>query len=176
MKDFWHPGTTEKSVVDLNKIIESTITVARNEWNYVAELAADFDPDLPMVPCLPGEMSQVFLNLIVNAAHAIGAAVKDGASSKGTITVATRRSGDNVEIRISDTGTGIPERIRSRIFEPFFTTKEIGKGTGQGLAIVHAVVVEKHGGSVRFETEIGRGTTFIISLPLSSLGRGFSPQ
>lgn len=166
MKEFSHPGTTEMTSVDLNHALESTITVARNEWKYVADMVTDFDPNLPPVPCLPGEMNQVFLNIIVNAAHAIADVVGDGSRGKGTITVSTRALGDWVEIRISDTGTGIPEAIRTKIFDPFFTTKQIGRGTGQGLAYVHSVVVEKHKGIITFETEEGKGTTFIIRLPL----------
>ncbi len=166
MKDFSHPGSEDKTCIDLNKAIESTLTVARNEWKYVAEMATDFDSNLPPVPCLPGEISQVILNLIVNAAHAISEVVSDGAKGKGVISISTRQCGDCVEVRIGDTGAGIPEKCRSRIFEPFFTTKEIGKGTGQGLAIAHSVIVEKHGGTIEFETELGKGTTFIIRLPL----------
>lgn len=165
MKEFSHPGPAEMTTVDLNHALESTITVARNEWKYVADMVTDFDPNLPPVPCLPGEMNQVFLNIIVNAAHAIADVVGDGSKGKGTITVSTRALGDWVEIRISDTGTGIPEAIRSKIFDPFFTTKQVGKGTGQGLAYAHSVV-EKHKGIVTFETEEGKGTTFIIRLPL----------
>ena len=104
--------------------------------------------------------------MIVNAAHAIADVVGDGSRGKGVITISTRREGDWALIRISDTGTGIPEEVRSRIFDPFFTTKEVGRGTGQGLAIAHSVVVEKHGGTLSFETEVGRGTTFIIRLPI----------
>jgi PAS domain S-box-containing protein len=166
MKDFSHPGTNEKTLVDLNRSIESTLTVCRNEWKYVAEMVTDFDPNLPPVSCLPGEINQTILNIVVNAAHAIGDVVGDAANGKGTITVATRRDGEWAEIRIRDTGAGIPEHVRARIFDPFFTTKGVGKGTGQGLAIAHNVVVEKHGGVITFETEIGRGTTFIIRLPL----------
>jgi len=118
------------------------------------------------VPCFPGEINQAFLNIIVNAAHAIGDVVREGQSGKGSITVSTRQRGAWAEVRIADTGTGIPEKIRSRIFDPFFTTKEVGKGTGQGLAIAHAVVVEKHRGTITFETEEKQGTTFIIRLPL----------
>jgi len=121
-----------------------------------------------MVQCLAAELNQVILNLIVNAAHAIADAAAHGKKGKGTITLSTRRCGHQVEIRIADTGTGIPEPIRDRIFEPFFTTKQMGKGTGQGLAIAHAVVVDKHGGTIHFETEMGQGTTFIIGLPLNS--------
>ncbi len=167
MKDFAHPGTADKQAVDLNKAIDSTITVACNEWKYVAEMITDFDTSLPAVPCLLGELNQVVLNLIINASHAIADVVGDGSTGKGRITIATHRADDSAEIRVSDSGTGIPLAIRPRIFDPFFTTKEVGKGTGQGLAISHTVIVEKHGGSISFETEEGRGTTFIIRLPLN---------
>jgi signal transduction histidine kinase len=163
MKDFSHPGNETKMPVDLNRAIESTLTVCRNEWKYVADLETDFDPALPMVSCLPGEFNQVVLNIVVNAAHAI--ADKVGDKGKGVIGVSTRRQGDKVEIRISDSGTGIPEGIRGRVFDPFFTTKEVGKGSGQGLAISRSVVVDKHQGEIFFETETGRGTTFVIRLP-----------
>jgi len=167
MKEFSHPASQEKADLDLNRAIETTITVARGEWKYVAEMATDFAPGLPQVRCLPGEFNQVILNLIVNAAHAIGDARGQADGSKGTIRVSTRLEGDWVEIRISDTGTGIPEKIRHRIYDPFFTTKEVGKGTGQGLAIARSVIVDKHGGTLSFESEVGRGTTFIIRLPRS---------
>jgi PAS domain S-box-containing protein len=167
MKEFSHPGSREKVALDLNHAIEMTITVARNEWKYVAEMATDFAPDLPPILCLPGEFNQVILNLIINAAHAIGDVVRQAEGSKGTIRISTRLEGAWVEIKISDTGTGIPEEIRHRIFDPFFTTKGVGKGTGQGLAIARSVIVDKHGGSLTFESEVGRGTTFIIRLPVT---------
>jgi signal transduction histidine kinase len=170
MKEFSHPSAKEKVSVDLNKAIESTITVARNEWKYVAQMVTDLDPDLPLVPCVPGELNQVILNLLVNAAHALGDVGGDGAPEKGTIIVSTRQIGDGVEIRIADTGPGIPAAIRDKIFDPFFTTKEVGKGTGQGLAIAHTVVVEQHGGQLTFETAEGEGTTFSIRLPLTLSG------
>ncbi len=166
MKEFSHPGSDEKTPTDMNKAIENTVTVARNEWKYVAELEMDFDDTLPLVPCLPGEMNQVILNMIVNASHAIADVVGDGPNGKGNITIGTRKEGDWVLIRIEDTGAGIPEHIRSRIFDPFFTTKEVGKGTGQGLSIAHNVIVEKHGGTIDVESEVGKGTAFIIRLPL----------
>jgi signal transduction histidine kinase len=166
MKEFSHPDEGEKVAIDLNKSIESTVTVTRNEWKYTAEMVLDLDPDLPEVPCFPGEINQAFLNIIVNATHAIGDVVGEGHNGKGSITVSTRHRGAWAEVRIADTGTGIPKKIRNRIFDPFFTTKEVGKGTGQGLAIAHAVVVEKHGGTITFETEEKQGTTFIILLPL----------
>lgn len=165
MKEFSHPGTKEKSPVNLNKAIESTITVARNEWKYVADMETDFDQTLPAVPCMPGEVNQVILNLIVNAAHAIGDVVAKGVEKKGKIKIQTRNCEDWVEIRIQDSGTGIPKHVQAKVFDPFFTTKEVGKGTGQGLAIARSVVVDKHDGSIHFETEEGKGTTFIICLP-----------
>jgi len=165
MKEFSHPGTKEKTPVDLNRAISSTLTVARNEWKYVADVITEFDPSLPLISCLPGEFNQVILNLIVNAAHAIADVVGKGGSTKGQIRIQTRNCQDWAEIRIQDTGAGIPEKVRARIFDPFFTTKEIGKGTGQGLAIARSVVVDKHDGSIEFETEEGKGTTFIIRLP-----------
>jgi signal transduction histidine kinase len=167
MKEFSHPGAEEKTQVDLNHCIDSKLTVARNEWKYVAELVTEFDPGLPPVPCLPGEFNQVVLNLVVNAAHAIADTIKPGDIAKGTITISTKLLGDWVEVRIRDTGTGIPEAAREKIFDPFFTTKGVGKGTGQGLAIARSAIVDKHGGTISFETETGRGTVFIIRLPLT---------
>ena len=166
MKDFSHPGNEEKTPVDINKAILSTLTVARNEYKYVAELETDLDEEMPLVPCLPGDFNQAILNLVINAAHAIGDAIKGTEGARGKITVSTRRDGDWAEIHISDTGGGIPEHIAGRIFDPFFTTKEVGKGTGQGLAITHSVVVDKHGGTISFITSPGSGTTFNIRLPL----------
>jgi signal transduction histidine kinase len=168
MKEFSHPGGKQKSAMDINKAIESTATVARNEWKYVADLKLDLDAHLPPVPCYLGEFNQAILNLVINAAHAIGDVVKERPGEKGLITISTRCDAHVVEVRVTDTGTGIPEAVRSRIFEPFFTTKEVGKGTGQGLSIVYASIVKKHGGTVAFETETGRGTTFIIRLPLAT--------
>jgi len=167
MKEFSHPAR-DKTATDINKAVDSTITVSRNEWKYVADMATHLDPALPPVICLPGEISQVVLNLIVNAAHAIADVVGDGSGAKGTITVSTARAGEWVEIRVQDTGAGIPEAIRAKIFDPFFTTKEVGKGTGQGLSIVHSVVVKEHRGTVSFESQVGRGTTFIVRLPLGA--------
>jgi signal transduction histidine kinase len=167
MKEFSHPSGTEKQPFDIHDVIESTSIVAKSEWKYVADLELDFDWNLPPVLLLRNEFSQVLLNLIVNAAHAIAASLPAGSSDKGKIVISTKAVGPQVEIRIKDSGTGIPEAVRPRIFEPFFTTKEVGKGTGQGLAIAYSVVVDKHGGSISFETEEGRGTTFIIALPLA---------
>ena len=167
MKEFSHPGNGHKQLVDLNRAIESTLTVSRNEWKYVADLVTDFDPNLPPVSCLPGDFNQVILNLVVNAAQAMAAVADGGSQGRGTITVRTRQEGDWASIRIEDTGTGIPKSIRHKVFDHFFTTKEVGKGTGQGLAIAHAIVVKKHGGTIGFESVEGEGTTFIIRLPIA---------
>ena len=175
MKEFSHPGGREKAAADLNKAIETTVTVARNEWKYLADLELDLDPALPPVPCFLGEFNQCILNLVVNAAHAIAEVVKHNPGSKGTIKIRTRRDGDDVEVRVSDTGTGIPEAVRPHIFEPFFTTKEVGKGTGQGLSIIYANIVQKHGGTVTFETETGQGTTFILRLPIVARASASEP-
>jgi PAS domain S-box-containing protein len=164
MKEFSHPDSVDKTAADLNKAIESTITVARNEWKYVSEIVTEFDEALPAVVCYPGDINQVILNLIVNAAHSIKEKIEDG--EKGRITVRTRTGGEFVEISVTDTGNGIPIAIQTKVFDPFFTTKEVGKGTGQGLALAYSVVVKKHGGKIWFETEIGQGTTFFITLPI----------
>ena len=168
MKEFSHPGSEEKRAIDINKAIETTITVARHEWKYVATVLTEFAPDLPLVPCLIGEFNQVILNLIINAAHAIDAAIARGLRDKGMIVIRTRRAGSWVEVAVKDTGVGIAADIQSRIFEPFFTTKPVGKGTGQGLALAHSAIVNRHQGQLWFETEPGQGTTFFIRLPLEA--------
>jgi PAS domain S-box-containing protein len=165
MKEFSHPGSDGMAYSDINDAIETTVTVARNEWKYVADMELDLDKEMPAVPCVVGQINQVFLNLIVNAAHAIGDVTNGGADSRGKITVSSKLVGDVVEIRVADTGGGMPDDIKARVFEPFFTTKEVGKGSGQGLAIAHNVVVKKHGGEIAIESEVGKGTEFIIRLP-----------
>jgi signal transduction histidine kinase len=164
MKEFAHPDRTEQTPTDLNRAILSTLTISRNEYKYVADVETDL-AELPDVLCHPGEINQVVLNLVINAAHAIADKVK-GTDSRGLIRVTTHQDEGVAVIAIQDTGCGIPEAVRDRIFEPFFTTKEVGRGTGQGLAIARSVVVDKHGGTLRFETELGRGTTFTIRLPI----------
>jgi len=171
MKEFSHPGGDEITPTDLNRAIQSTATVARNEWKYVSELSTDLDPDLPLVACLPGELNQVILNLIINASHAIQDKLGESPDPLGSIRISTRKIGDQAEIRVSDTGCGIPESAQSRIFDPFFTTKEVGKGTGQGLSIARNVIVKKHQGTLTFETTPGEGTTFIIRLPIEQHAR-----
>jgi two-component system NtrC family sensor kinase len=168
MKEFAHPDQREKAPADLNQALRTTLAITKNEYKYVADLATEFG-ELPPVFCYVGELNQVFLNLIVNAAHAIGDVVGPH-GGKGTIRLRTSRDGDGVRIDITDTGSGIPEPIRHRIFDPFFTTKEVGKGTGQGLAIARSTVVTKHHGSLTFETEVGKGTTFTIRLPIDGDG------
>jgi signal transduction histidine kinase len=164
MKEFAHPDQAQKTLADLNQAIRSTLVIAHNEYKYVAELDAEYG-DLPAVPCYLGEINQVILNLLVNASHAISDVVKD-TGSLGKLKVRTRLDGDAVEIAIGDSGPGIPQAVCNKIFDPFFTTKEVGKGTGQGLAIARSVIVNKHGGTLRFETECGKGTTFFIRLPI----------
>ncbi len=168
MRDFSHPGSEEKEMADLNHAIQSTLTVATNEWKYVAEVEIDLDESLPPVPCYLDDMNQVVLNMVVNASHAIGDVIDREAGEKGKISVSTKHVDDMVEVRIADSGSGIPQEVVEKIFDPFFTTKEVGKGTGQGLAISHAVVVEKHGGTIDVETSVGAGTTFVIRLPLTT--------
>jgi signal transduction histidine kinase len=165
VKEFSHPDTKEVGATDLNHAIGTALTVSRNQWKHVAEVTTDLSPTLPLVLCRAGEINQVLLNLIVNAAHAIEARGAD----MGRISLSTAQRDDAVEIRIADTGTGIPPSLVDRIFDPFFTTKAPGKGTGQGLAICHTIVVQKHRGSIRVETIPGEGTTFIIRLPLKGV-------
>jgi signal transduction histidine kinase len=166
MKEFSHPGQFQTEMYDLNHAVECTATISKNVWKYVADLELALSPELPRVPCHAGEINQVLLNLIVNAAHAIGDVVGDATRGRGKIRIATFAGERYAEIRVSDTGTGIPDAVRARIFDPFFTTKEVGRGTGQGLSIARATVVEKHGGTLTFETDVGKGTTFVMRLPL----------
>lgn len=165
MKNFSHPGSTKISCSNLNEAIETTIIVARNEWKYVATVETDLAGDLPAVPCMLGEFNQVVLNMIVNARDAI---VESG--QNGVISISTACEGNWAVVRISDTGVGMPEEVRGRIFEPFFTTKEVGKGTGQGLYIAHNMIVRKHNGEITVESAPGKGTTFVIKLPLENAG------
>jgi signal transduction histidine kinase len=165
MKTFSHPDQREQSPVALAAVLENTLVVAQNEYRHIADVVTDF-ADIPEVVCHRGELNQVFLNLIVNAAHAIKEVVKQR-GGRGTITIRTRRADpDTVVIAISDTGAGIPEAIRDRVFDPFFTTKDVGHGTGQGLALARTAIVDRHGGTISFESELGEGTTFFVRLPI----------
>jgi PAS domain S-box-containing protein len=164
MKEFAHPGGTEKAPADLNRAVRATLTVAHNTYKYVADLDLELG-DLPPVTCNLSDINQVILNLVVNAAHAISDAVGTG-GTKGRIKVRTSRQGDMARIDVEDSGNGIPETIRDRIFDPFFTTKEVGRGTGQGLTIARSIVVDRHRGSLTFQSVLGKGTTFTVLLPL----------
>ena len=167
MKDFAHSSGGVIQPENLASLIQAATLVARNEWKEVADLQLDFAPDLPPVPCLRDELGQVILNLVVNAAQAIGERMAQGRPERGHISISARPLGAVVEVRVRDDGTGIPEHLRDRVFDPFFTTKAVGRGTGQGLAIVYAIVVEHHQGQLQLESEVGRGTCFVLRLPLA---------
>ncbi|MEM1445411.1 MAG: ATP-binding protein [Planctomycetota bacterium] len=175
MKSFSHPGSpgtgggdgAERSVIDLNEAIRNTLTVCRGEWKYVAEMHTDLADDVPTVHGYPGELNQVVLNLVVNAAQALGEQGKGQHTGLGNITIRTLRDGpDHVRLEIADDAGGIPEHIQPRIFDPFFTTKDVGQGSGQGLAIAHRVITEQHEGTIDCQSQTGQGTTFTIRLPI----------
>jgi len=168
MKDFSHQGVQSLTTLDLNRVVTSTVTVARNEWKYVAEIEFDLAEDLPHIQGNPSALGQVVLNLVVNAAHAIKDRHEGG--SLGLIKISTREEGEWVVMRIADDGGGIPESVQKQMFDPFFTTKGVGIGTGQGLAIVHSVVVAGHHGEIKVESEMGRGTEFVIRIPINGEG------
>jgi two-component system NtrC family sensor kinase len=164
MKEFAHPDGLEFAPADINRGISCTLAVAQNVIKYAADVELDLG-ELPEVECRIGELNQVFLNLFTNAAHAVADRYA-GDGKRGCIGIATRSRGDRVVIQVSDNGSGIPDAIRGRIFDPFFTTKEVGRGTGQGLAICRSIVVDKHGGALTFESTAGRGTTFTLEIPV----------
>ncbi|QGG48295.1 two-component system sensor histidine kinase NtrB [Heliorestis convoluta] len=166
LKRFAHPGVKKKGMADINQALAGTVEISRNEWKYVADMDLRLHPSLPHVYCAIDEINQVFLNILINATHAIGERIKKDLCQKGRITIETRQVGSNVEVLISDTGGGIDEKIVHRIFDPFFTTKDVGKGTGQGLTIAHNIVVNKHKGTISVDVTEGWGTTFIVSLPM----------
>ena len=165
MKAFGHPGGRDRVLADVDEMLSDTLVVARNEIKYVADVETDLGAVGPIM-CFPGDLNQVWLNLLVNAAHAIGDRVAD-AGGRGRITVRTRTDGDVVVVEIGDTGTGIPDEIRDHVFEPFFTTKDVGEGTGQGLALARSIVVERHHGTIAFTSRAGEGTTFTVRLPIA---------
>jgi len=167
MKSFTHASAGVVKLEDLTGILQASVMISRNEWKDVAELEITVEPGLPSVPCLRDEIGQVVLNLVVNAAHAVAAKVAAGALASGQISLSAQLRDGMVELRVADNGTGIPEALRDRVFEPFFTTKEVGKGSGQGLAIAYSIVVEHHHGQISLESELGRGTCFIVRLPLA---------
>jgi len=162
MKSFAHVDGDEKTTGDVNQALRDTLIVAQNEYRSVAVVETDLG-QLPMVMCFPGRLNQVFLNLIVNAAHAVADAKPEAG---GKISVRSHAEEGVVAVTIADNGCGIPKHIRDKIFDPFFTTKAVGKGTGQGLSIARSIVVDAHGGTLSFETEQGRGTAFTVRLPI----------
>ncbi len=167
MKNFAHPSGKVKKLSDINQGIDVTITISKNEWKYLADIETNFDPNLPLISCYLDELNQVFLNMIVNAAHAIEEKQKlTGDTQKGIIRLSTSSDGDFVKIIISDSGVGIPEETKHKIFDPFFTTKEVGKGTGQGLSIAYDIIVNSHYGNIDIKSEPGEGASFIITLPI----------
>jgi histidine kinase len=173
MKAFSHPDQQSQAPTDLHRAIENTLAVAISEYRCVADVVLDLE-EIPDVVCHPGEVKQVLLNLVVNAAHAIGDVVAP-TGSRGTITIGARPGpGDTVEISITDTGGGIPAEIRERIFDPFFTTKPVGRGTGQGLSLARTAIVDRHGGTLDFESTLGAGTTFRVRLPVH--GKPAAPE
>ncbi|MCG7865828.1 MAG: ATP-binding protein, partial [Candidatus Thiodiazotropha taylori] len=156
----------EKVETDINLAIESTLNVSTNVWKYHAEIETELDPRLPSIPCIPQEINQALLNIIVNAVDAITAAGADQEPvGKGRITIRTGVEDEWVVIEISDTGSGIPEDLKSKVFDPFFTTKALGKGIGQGLNVVYHTIVVQHNGAIDVQSEVGKGTTFQVRLP-----------
>ena len=166
MRRFSHTGGGEREQVDLNEALDATLTIAQNQIKHIADVQTDYQPNLPRLECYADEMNQVFLNLIVNATHAIREASKKQARERGKLTIRTRQIDNDVQIEIQDNGTGIPLPVCARVFDPFFTTKQAGEGTGQGLTICHDIVVEKHHGKIWFDTELDRGTTFCVRIPI----------
>lgn len=164
MKSFAHVDQDEKAAGDINRALADTLIVAQNEYKTVAKVERDFGP-LPPLLCFQGRLNQVFLNLIVNAAHAIA----ETRRSDGLIRVVSRCDGAAVIVTISDNGAGIPANIQHQVFDPFFTTKPVGEGTGQGLSLARDIVTA-HGGTLTFETRPGEGTDFFVRLPLSVAG------
>ena len=166
MRRFSHTGGGEREQVDLNEALDATLTIAQNQIKHIADVQTDYQPNLPRLECYADEMNQVFLNLIVNATHAIREASKKQARERGKLTIRTRKIDNDVQIEIQDNGTGIPLPVCARVFDPFFTTKQAGEGTGQGLTICHNIVVQKHHGNIWFDTELDRGTTFFVRIPI----------
>ncbi|MCR9207394.1 MAG: PAS domain S-box protein [bacterium] len=165
MRVMSHPGSQAKSDTDINTLIRDSSILSRNRWKCVAEVELSLDNGLPTIDALPAELSQVFLNLIINAADAIGEVTDDGSSGLGKIDVKTRFDEQNVYIEIRDNGPGMSDEVKAKAFEPFFTTKEVGKGTGQGLSITYDVVTKLHGGTVEIQSDLGEGTLFTLCLP-----------
>ncbi len=169
LKSFSHPGSDTMAPAQINDVVETTLTLASNECKYIADVEVKLG-DLPEIPCHVGDMGQVILNLVVNAAHAIEEK-NEGTEDRGTIRIVTSCGETSIVVEISDSGAGIPDEVLGRIFDPFFTTKTVGKGTGQGLSIARRIVVDKHGGQLQVETQPGEGTTFRIVLPRKAMAK-----
>ena len=168
IKEFSVPGGAARQAIDVNHVVGNVLAITHSQWKDVAEATSRLAAGLPPVLCAPGALEQVLLNLVINAAQAIRAKQAGGSKEMGSIVVSTRRNGRWIEIAVEDNGTGIPEAIRDRIFEAFFTSKPAGQGSGQGLAIARAIVVEQYGGEIGVETTVGQGTTFTVTLPLAT--------
>lgn len=169
MKDFAHTSlNNHKTFSDINRGIESTVVITKNVWKYNCELLTDLATDLPLVFCNIDDINQVVLNLITNASDAIEEAKSIKNYEKGIIKIKTYSKDNNVIIEIEDNGSGIDDSIKENIFNPFFTTKDVGKGSGQGLAISHGIM-ENHKGSITFESQKGEFTKFIITLPINEI-------
>ncbi|MBT3635373.1 MAG: HAMP domain-containing histidine kinase [Opitutae bacterium] len=168
MKRFSYKDThASLSPADINSIVRDCVSISRNEWKNSAVLDTDLASDLPMVPCRLSEISQVIINLIVNASHSIADFHK---GSMGKITVKTREENSSwIRISVEDNGGGIPVNVVDRVFDPFFTTKKVGVGSGQGLAISYNLIVERHKGKIDFDTTEGEGTVFNVLLPLTEV-------
>jgi PAS domain S-box-containing protein len=171
MKEFAHPDSNQQAAADVNRALQTTLTIASNEYKYISQVKTSYG-EIPHVMCNVGELNQVFLNLIVNAAHAVQESGKDAAT--GVIAISTCAGDGVLRVRIEDNGCGIPDANRERIFDPFFTTKEVGKGTGQGLAIARSIIVEKHGGRIDVQSTPGQGTTFTIEIPVDGKAEGIA--
>ena len=165
MKEFSHLGPAEKTPADVNKAIQSTVTITRNRWKLVADTQLELDPNLPLVNCRLGEINQVLLNLVINATDAIAEKIATDGNGKGRISIRTRRENEWAIIEVEDTGCGIPQENIPHIFDPSFTTKHVGKGTGQGLTITHDIVVNKHQGKLHVVSTPGKGSTFVVQVP-----------
>jgi signal transduction histidine kinase len=170
MKEFSRKGSQEKVPVDINHALETTVNVARGEWKHVAEIEWQLDEELPKVYAIGAELNQVFLNLLVNAAQAVGEANEKNGGGMGVIRLMTQPNETGVVVTVSDSGTGIPEGVMDQIFDPFFTTKDVGEGSGQGLSIAHSIIVDHHGGKIDVASEPGEGATFTVWLPMGLPG------
>lgn len=166
MRDFAHTGPKDKVSADIHKIIQNSITLSKNTWKYIAEIETKFADDLPPLVCQANDINQVIVNMLVNSSHALEDKFGDVDDMKGKIEIKTNCTEDHIILEIKDNGLGMPEKVIKRVFDPFYTTKDVGKGTGQGLAIAYDIIVTKHGGDIEVSSEEGVGTQFIIKIPI----------